>query len=171
MSLSLNSIARDLIISSASETIDKSVTPEEVKYSNINIEKLIKASFTLLYMIIDSDNDKEKFKKYVEKKLEAKENKIDKYYVNIGENAYIKNYIGFKNLNNINIFMNFDYNIYKDKYPTKYDSLLAQIIAFTVPFFFYFLFLYVRIFRNEYKNYINKREKEEVKKNKTEKKK
>ena len=83
------------------------------------VEALVKASFTLLSFIADADNEKEKFNKYVEEKLESKENKIDKYYINVGENAYIKNYIGFKSLNDINTFNNFDYNIYQDNYPNK----------------------------------------------------
>lgn len=91
------------------------------------VEKLIKAAFSLISLIEDSDNDKEKFKDYVVKKLESEENKIDKYYLNVGENAYIKNYIGFKSLNDINRFMNFDYNIYKDKYPTYTAFILAII--------------------------------------------
>lgn len=95
------------------------------------LEKLIKASFSLISLIEDSDNDKEEFKDYVVKKLESEENKIDKYYLNVGENAYIKNYIGFKSLNDINRFMNFDYNIYKDKYPT-YTAFILAIITIIV---------------------------------------
>ena len=50
--------------------------------------------------------------------METEENTIDKYYINVRENVFIKNYIDFKSLNDINTFTNFDYNIYKDKYPT-----------------------------------------------------
>ena len=40
----------------------------------------------------------EDFKKYAEKRIKEKENRIDKYFINIGENAYIKNYIGFQSI-------------------------------------------------------------------------
>jgi hypothetical protein len=65
----------------------------------------------------------------------------------VGENAYIKNYIGFKSLNDINIFMNFDYNICKDKYPTSTARVLAiiTIVIGVLSFFaslFYCIFLY-----------------------------
>ena len=82
------------------------------------VEALIKASFTLYSLLVEGSDEKN-FMEYVEKQLETKENEIDKYYVNVGENAYIKNHIGFKSLNDIDTFTNFDYNIYKDKYPTK----------------------------------------------------
>ena len=38
------------------------------------VEKLIKTSLSLLDLMEDSDNDKEKFKNYVENKLETEEN-------------------------------------------------------------------------------------------------
>ena len=106
------------------------------------VEQLIKASFTLLLLIQDADNDKEKFKKYVEEQLETKENIIDKYYLNVGENAYIKNYIGFKSLEDINKFTNFDYDIYKYNYPTKtaYYYSYANGIIHGILFIFWNLF-------------------------------
>ena len=87
--------------------------------SDFSVESIYKASFSLISLITDADNDKEEFKDYVQKKIENEENELDKYYKNVGENAYIKNYIGFKNLDDINTFMNFDYKIYEDIYPTK----------------------------------------------------
>ena len=109
--------------------------------SDFSVESIYKASFSLISLIIDADNDKEEFKDYVQKKIENEENEMDKYYKNVGENAYIKNYIGFKNLDDINTFMNFDYKIYEDIYPTKTARAFGiangvlQII-FIVPSFF-----------------------------------
>jgi len=109
--------------------------------SDFSVESIIKASFSLISLIIDADNDKEEFKDYVQEKIENEENELDKYYKNVGENAYIKNYIGFKNLDDINTFMNFDYKIYEDIYPTKTARAFGiangvlQII-FIVPSFF-----------------------------------
>ena len=60
------------------------------------------------------------FRKYAQKKIKLEENKNDKYFINIGENAYIKNYIGFKSLEDIELFMNFYYKkIYRKIYPSK----------------------------------------------------
>ena len=101
-------------------------------------------------MIEDSDNDKEEFKDYVVKKLEAEENKVDKYYLNVGENAYIKNYIGFKSLNDINRFMNFDYNIYKDKYPTYTARILAGITILAGGLSFFASIIYCYFLYKEY---------------------
>lgn len=101
------------------------------------LESILKASYTLYNLITDADNDKEKFKEYVEEQLETEENDIDKYYINVGENAYIKNYIGFKSLDDINRFFNFDYNIYKYNYPTRtaYKLALASGILGVICFF------------------------------------
>ena len=120
------------------------------------VESLLKASISLISLITDSDNDKEKFKNYVEKKLETEENEIDKYYINVGENAYIKNYIGFKSLNDIDKFMDLDYNIYKYKYPTKvaYQLALATGIIVFIVFIFgscYFCYI-VDVAKDDKKN-------------------
>jgi len=124
------------------------------------VEKLIKASFSLISLIEDSDNEKEKFKNYVENKLETEENKIDKYYLNVGENAYIKNYIGFKNLKDVNRFMNFDYNIYKDNYPTKTAYKLALANGILAIIFFFLSFSYCYVLEEAYDNYKEKKKPE-----------
>jgi len=103
------------------------------------LESILKASYTLYNLITDADNDKEKFKEYVEEQLETEENDIDKYYINVGENAYIKNYVGFKSLDDINRFFNFDYNIYKYNYPTRtaYKLALTSGILGVICFFLF----------------------------------
>ena len=100
------------------------------------LESILKASFTLYNLITDADNDKEKFKEYVEEQFETEENDIGKYYINVGENAYIINYIGFRSLNDINKFFNFDYNIYKYNYPTKTAYKLALATGIIGVLFF-----------------------------------
>ena len=130
------------------------------------LETLIKASFTLFNLIIDSDNDKEKFKDYVEERLETEENDIDKYYINVGENAYIKNYIGFKSLKDINKYFDFDYNIYKYNYPTRtaYKLAMASGIIGSILFTFGSCFFcgYLKIAYDDYES--QKEEEEEEKK-------
>ena len=52
----------------------------------------------LLVLLTDSYNQQlERFKKYIERRLEEDE-EIDIYYNHIGDNFYVKNYIGFKML-------------------------------------------------------------------------
>ena len=75
------------------------------------IEKLPQTVISLLTYI--SNKYFEKFTQYVEERLEKEENNIDKYYENVGESVYAKNYIGFKSIEDIDTFMNFDYSIYK----------------------------------------------------------
>ena len=132
-------------------TIAESIT--NIIVSDNYAEELIKASFTIFSLIQDADNDKEKFKKYVEEQLETKENVIDKYYINVGENAYIKNYIGFKSLDDINKFSNFDYDIYKDNYPTKpaYNYAYANGIIHII-FLILWIVLYILIYEEGSKN-------------------
>ena len=61
----------------------------------------------------------EKFEKYIKEKFEDlyDENNIDIYYSHIGDNFYTKNFIGFKNSQELNKFMKFDYKIYKKIFP------------------------------------------------------
>ena len=71
-----------------------------------------------LVLLTDSYNKQlERFKKYIERRLEEDE-EVDKYFNHIGDNFYVKNYIGFKNAEDINKFLKFDYNILKKKFPS-----------------------------------------------------
>jgi len=130
--------------------------------SDFSVESIIKASFSLISLIIDADNDKEEFKDYVQEKIENEENELDKYYKNVGENAYIKNYIGFKNLDDINTFMNFDYKIYEDIYPTKTardigiaNGVLQIIFIFPSFFIAYKSFKYAKKYHEDKEIYKN----------------
>ncbi len=80
----------------------------------------------------------ERFEKYVKEKIEKN---IDKYYIHIGDNIYTKNYIGFKNSEDIDKFMNFDYkNIYEKIFPNFLSSYFAiaciVFLCFILLFFF-----------------------------------
>ena len=97
-------------------------------------ENALKVVFSLLSFTSDQYMPNERmadFKKYAQERLKEEENKPDKYYINIGENAYIKNYIGFQSLEDTEIFMNFDYKkIYKKIFPSK--SVIIVSIIFLV---------------------------------------
>ena len=91
-----------------------------------------------------------------------KKNSKIMYYKNVGENAYIKNYIGFKNLDDINTFMNFDYKIYEDIYPTKTardigiaNGVLQIIFIFPSFFIAYKSFKYAKKYHEDKEIYKN----------------
>ena len=75
----------------------------------------------LLYTVLTYEYNKnvEKFNDYVKEQIELlDEDNIDIFYEHIGDNMYVKNYIGFRSVEDINKFMRFDYNIYKKKFPS-----------------------------------------------------
>ena len=75
----------------------------------------------LLLNIINNEYNKkiEKFDKYVKEQIQIlDEENIDKFFEHIGYSYYVKNYIGFKNVEDINKFMKFDFNIYRQKFPS-----------------------------------------------------
>ena len=81
----------------------------------------------------------EDFKHYTQDKIKEEENKIDKYYINIGENAHIKNYIGFQSLEDSETFMNFNYkNLYKKIFPSKNVITVSIIFLVLLLIFLFF---------------------------------
>ncbi len=75
----------------------------------------------LLLNIINNEYNKkiEKFDKYVKEQIQIlDEENIDKFFEHIGYSYYVKNYIGFKNVEDINKFMKFDFNTYRQKFPS-----------------------------------------------------
>ena len=89
------------------------------------IELIIKS---ISYLISYASYQIEKFKNFIEKKIEEDEDNIDIYFKNIGNNVYTKNYIGFGSIEDLNKFMKFDFNIYKKKFP-NYTSYIFFIIG------------------------------------------
>ena len=97
----------------------------------------------LLVLLTDSYNQQlERFKKYIERRLEEDE-EVDIYYNHIGDNFYVKNYIGFKNAEDINKFLKFDYNILKKKFPSNITGTLAVVLIAIICFFFIFLLFFI----------------------------
>jgi hypothetical protein len=99
---------------------------------------LYKMGAKFLFVLITDDYNKklEGFKKYIDKKLEEDdEENIDIYFNHIGDNFYVKNYIGFKKVEDINKFLKFDYNIYKKKFPNATASKFAFADAIIIGCF------------------------------------
>ena len=73
------------------------------------------------------DKDFEEFLEYVEEKIENDKNNIDQFYIEVGDNCYIKNYIGFETVKDIDIFLNTNFDIYKRTFPNKISAIFAII--------------------------------------------
>ena len=81
----------------------------------------------------------EKFEKYIKEKFEDlyDENNIDIYYSHIGDNFYTKNFIGFKNSQELNKFMKFNFKIYNKIFPNYKAAgwAIASVVVICVSFF------------------------------------
>ena len=97
----------------------------------INLEALADLSKAFANDIAEQNKKNvQKFKEYImENYINTKENN-DIYYNHIGDNFYVKNYIGFKSKEDINKFMNFDFNIYKKIFPNRLSAILAACSSF-----------------------------------------
>ena len=71
---------------------------------------------------------------------EDDEENIDIYFNHIGDNFYVKNYIGFKKVEDINKFLKFDYSIYKKKFPNATASKFALADAIIIGSFVIVIF-------------------------------
>ena len=68
-----------------------------------------------------------KFMDYLEEKLEIDENNDDKYYTHIGDNYYVKNYIGFRNNGEFDQFLNFGFSLHERLFPNKISGIFTII--------------------------------------------
>ena len=64
---------------------------------------------------------------YIDEKINKDEKNIDYNYTYINGKNYVKNYMGFKDLENAKDFDKIDFSIYKSRYP-NYISMLFAII-------------------------------------------
>ena len=135
-----------------------------VSEGNSLAENALKVVFSLLSFTSNQymPNERmEEFKKYAEEKIKEEENKTDKYYIHIGENSYIKNYIGFQSLEDTETFMNFDYKkIYKKIFPSKSVIIVSIIFLVLVILFFFAQLIFAGIFIQ----YLEKKESNKEKK-------
>ena len=98
-------------------------------------------------MIIWSNASETKFKlmqasrleEYIDKKLNKSDNNNDTNYTQIFYNIYIKNFVGFENAEQMDIFNNTDFTIYKNIFP-------HNIRLFLVMFFEVLLVIFVIIY-------------------------
>ena len=91
---------------------------EDVNEIVLELITLGAKGFLYLIKLLSKDNKKryikqfEKFKKYLEKRIDEDEEKsIDEYYTHIGDYFYAETYIGFKSIKDLDTFMKFDRTI------------------------------------------------------------
>ena len=99
-------------------------------------------------MITNEYNKKfERFKEYIEEKIkESEDENIDIYYNHIGDDFYVKNYIGFKSVKDIKKFLEFDYDIIKNVFPNKATTIVACVY---ISFIFILLLLIIFLWANK----------------------
>ena len=79
------------------------------------------------------------------------ENNIDKYYKNIYDNLYSRNYIGFENIDQINKFISIDF---KEKYKTFFPNVAAIVfgIISSITFILSIVFSIIRMLYEDHPN-------------------
>ena len=96
-----------------------------------SIVEIVGEIFSFLKDIINSlkeyikDEKFEEFLEYVVEKIE--ESDTDIYYKPIGDNCYIKNYIGFDTFKDIETFLDINFDIYKKTFPDRLTAIFAII--------------------------------------------
>ena len=129
------------------DKLDKIITIfQKIEDTGDDLDYVLKVA-KLLYTLINYEYNKNlvKLYKYVKEQITIlDEDNIDTFFEDIGNNFYIKNYIGFECVDDINKFMRFDYNIYKKRFPTFLSSYFALagliIISLIIVAFLYALF-------------------------------
>ena len=92
----------------------------------INLDEIADLSKSFANNIAEQNKKMfQKYKEYIMKNYIDVEGNYDIYYNHIGDNFYVKNYIGFKSKEDIDKFMNFDFNIYKKVFPNRVSAILA----------------------------------------------
>ena len=82
--------------------------------------------------------------KYINDKINNDEKNIDYNYTYINLNNYVKNYMGFGNLEAANNFKKINFNIYKSRYP-NYTALIFSIICGIIILFLIIMNIFIII--------------------------
>ena len=114
--------------------------------------KLKRAKLLVKLLINEYDERVERFQNFVKEKIEILDEKNnDIYYEHIGDNFYAKNYIGFKNVQDIDKFLRFDFEIYKKIFPNfkAANAALAVIIILSI-FLAALIIVYFAFYREDF---------------------
>lgn len=119
-----------------SETIGENIQSSYNSLRNLDNDQSVDLAISIVSSLergigslISYSNTKSllRFFEYLDDKLEQDEKYIDKYYIDIGDNYYVKNYIGFRNNEDLDKFLNFDFSLHKRLFPNKIASIFAII--------------------------------------------
>ena len=114
--------------------------------------KLKGAKLLVKVLLREYDERVERFQNFVKEKIEILDEKNnDIYYEHIGDNFYAKNYIGFKNVQDIDKFLRFDYEIYKKIFP-HFEAVIAALVVLILLsiFLFALIFIYFATHREKF---------------------
>ena len=112
---------------------------------NIIGKEVINSAYDYIRDLPNNMNDIGKIKKlidYIVDKINNDENNIDYNCTYINNNYYVKNYMGFDNLEAMNNFNNIDFNAYKKKYPNYITVVVSFIIICAFAVFIFALIIY-----------------------------
>ena len=112
---------------------------------NIIGKEVINSAYDYIRDLPNNMNDIGKIKKlidYIVDKINNDENNIDYNCTYINNNYYVKNYMGFDNLEAMNNFNNIDFNAYKKKYPNYITVVISFIIICAFAVFIFALIIY-----------------------------
>ena len=93
--------------------------------------------------LYDLDRIKKLFD-YIVNKIEKDENNIDYNFSYINNHYYVKNYMGFENLEAVNNFNKIDFNAYKRRYPNYITLAVSISILCIITFFMLALVIYFK---------------------------
>ena len=94
----------------------------------------LKGAKLLIKILLYAYNERmERFQKFIKEKVEfLDKNNNDFYLEHIGDNFYTKNYIGFKSIEDIDKFLEFDFRIYKNIFPNHIGAIIALVGAIII---------------------------------------
>ena len=116
---------------------------DELKYT-IDIEGEEDENDEIWYNVTDTKTKIEHrsgLRNYIEKELNKSDNNNDKNYTQIFSNIYIKNFVGFENAEQMDIFKNTDFTIYKSIFPHNISLFLIIVPEFL---FIIVIIIYIR---------------------------
>ena len=133
--------------------------------NDTEIELIALGAKGLLYLlnIISYDDNKkdikerlERFKKYLEKRIEEdKEKSIDEYFTHIGDYFYAKTYIGFKSIKDLDTFMKFDRTILSKAFFPNFGLTVVALVFTSLGLGMVVIFFFVMITEKERQNSVH----------------
>ena len=136
-------------VAEVSETLIKIIELFLEDANEIVLELITLGAKGFLYLIklLSKDNKKryikqfEKFKKYLEKRIDEDEEKsIDEYYTHIGDYFYAETYIGFKSIKDLDTFMKFDKTILSKAFFPNIGLTVVPLVFVSIGLGFFVLF-------------------------------